>query len=76
MTSCQGAKFDPDGEYVRRWCPELKKLPDKFIHAPFDADADVLEDAGVKLGRDYPKPIVDHRQAREDALAAYRKITR
>ena len=72
----QGAKFDPDGEYVRRWCPELKKLPDKFIHAPFDADADVLEDAGVKLGRDYPKPIVDHRQAREDALAAYRKITR
>jgi deoxyribodipyrimidine photo-lyase len=72
----QGAKFDPEGEYVRRWCPELKKLPDKFIHAPFEADADVLAQAGVKLGRDYPKPIVDHAEARNAALAAYRKITR
>ena len=72
----QGAKFDPEGEYVRRWCPELKKLPDKFIHAPFEADADVLAEAGVKLGRDYPKPIVDHAEARNAALAAYRKITR
>jgi len=72
----QGAKFDPEGEYVRRWCPELKKLPDKFIHAPFEADADVLAQAGVKLGRDYPKPIVDHAEARNAALGAYRKITR
>ena len=72
----QGAKFDPGGEYVRRWCPELKMLLVFFFFAPFDADSDVLEDVGVKLGRDYPKPIVDHRQAREDALAAYRKITR
>jgi deoxyribodipyrimidine photo-lyase len=72
----QGAKFDPEGEYVRRWCPELKKLPDKYIHAPFEADADVLEKAGIKLGRDYPKPIVDHAQAREEALAAYKRITR
>jgi len=72
----QGAKFDPGGEYVRRWCPELKKLPDKFIHAPFEADADTLARAGVTLGRDYPEPVVDHAQAREAALAAYRKITR
>ena len=72
----QGAKFDPEGEYVRRWCPELKNLPDKFIHAPFDADGEVLEKAGIVLGRDYPKPIVDHAEARDAALAAYRKITR
>ncbi|MGN6572116.1 MAG: cryptochrome/photolyase family protein [Pseudolabrys sp.] len=72
----QGEKFDPDGAYVRRWCPELKNLPDKFIHAPFDAGADVLENAGIKLGRDYPKPVVDHAEAREAALAAYKKITR
>ena len=71
----QGEKFDPKGEYVRRWCPELKKLPDKYIHAPFDADGGVLAEAGVTLGRDYPKPMVDHAEARAAALAAYRKIT-
>ena len=70
----QGGKFDPQGEYVRRWCPELTKLPDKFIHAPFDADDDTLAAAGLRLGRDYPKPIVDHADARAAALAAYRKI--
>ena len=71
----QGEKFDPKGEYVRRWCPELRNLPDKFIHAPFSAGADVLAKAGVKLGRDYPEPIVDHREAREAALAAYRRLS-
>jgi len=71
----QGEKFDPKGEYVRRWCPELKNLPDKFIHAPFEANADVLAEAGIKLGRDYPAPIVDHARAREAALAAYRRLS-
>ena len=70
----QGEKFDPKGEYVRHWCPELKKLPDKFIHAPFDAEDGTLADAGIRLGRDYPKPMVDHGEARAAALAAYRKI--
>jgi deoxyribodipyrimidine photo-lyase len=71
----QGEKFDPKGEYVRRWCPELQNLPDKFIHAPFEANADVLAEAGIKLGRDYPAPIVDHARAREAALAAYRRLS-
>ena len=70
----QGEKFDPNGDYVRRWCPELSKLPDKFIHAPFKADADVLKEAGIALGTDYPKPIVDHDEARQAALEGYKKV--
>jgi len=70
----QGRKFDPDGVYVRRWCPELARLPDAHLHAPFEAPADVLRDAGVVLGVDYPKPIVDHAEARKAALAGYDKV--
>ncbi|RCW24707.1 deoxyribodipyrimidine photo-lyase type I [Ciceribacter lividus] len=70
----QGEKFDPDGAYVRRFVPELKALPDRFIHRPFDAPLSVLEDAGVSLGKTYPLPIVDHKAARERALAAFRGL--
>jgi deoxyribodipyrimidine photo-lyase len=70
----QGEKFDPTGDYVRRWCLELSKLPDKFIHAPFKADADVLKEAGITLGKNYPKPIVDHDEARKAALEGYKKV--
>ncbi|MBT8136539.1 MAG: DNA photolyase family protein [Gammaproteobacteria bacterium] len=70
----QGEKFDPDGEYVRRWVPEIAELDEKVLHHPWDADADELKDAGVKLGKTYPKPIVDHAEAREAALAAYQQI--
>ncbi len=69
----QGQKFDPKGEYVRRWVPELKHLPDKFVHSPWDAPKLVLLEAGVKLGENYPEPIVDHKFARERALAAYKR---
>lgn len=70
----QGKKFDPQGRYVRHWLPALKNLPDKYIHQPWEAPTDVLDKAGVELGLDYPKPIVDHRLAREQALAAYKKL--
>lgn len=70
----QGEKFDPDGDYVRRWAPELARLPSKWIHAPFAAPAQVLKDAGVRLGETYPKPIVDHAAARLRALAALKAV--
>lgn len=60
----QGERFDPTGAYVRAWVPELAKLPDAFIHAPWLAPPEVLARAGVRLGRDYPAPIVDHAKAR------------
>ena len=70
----QGEKFDPDGAYVRRWVPELKDVPKAFVHKPWEAPALVLKDAGVVLGKTYPKPMVDHGKARDAALAAYQKI--
>ncbi|MGV2098919.1 cryptochrome/photolyase family protein [Rhizobium sp. 21-4511-3d] len=70
----QGEKFDPDGDYVREFVPELAKLDNKYIHRPFEAPAAVLEKAGIVLGETYPKPIVDHAKARDRALKAYNAI--
>lgn len=67
----QGERYDADGAYVRRWVPELAKLPDDLLHKPWEADARALKDAGVVLGRTYPHPIVDHASARARALATF-----
>ena len=68
----QGAKFDPDGVYVRRWVPEIAALPNRWIHQPWNCPP--LEMAGVELGRTYPQPIVDHATARAEALAAFQAL--
>ena len=53
----QGRKFDPDGNYVRRYVPEISQLPDKLLHAPWEADSNVLSSTAVVLGETYPHPI-------------------
>jgi len=70
----QGKKFDPNGDYVRQYVPELAELPDKFLHNPWEAPADVLKEAGIELGDDYPQPIVDLKESRERALAAFTEL--
>ncbi|MBS0262282.1 MAG: deoxyribodipyrimidine photo-lyase [Planctomycetes bacterium] len=72
----QATKFDPEGVYVRRWVPELAKLPTKWLHQPWDAPRSVLADAGVSLGKNYPRPIVDHAEARTLALEALAQTQR
>lgn len=67
----QGRKFDPDGVYVRNFVPELDSMPDKYLHNPWEAPTAVLEEAGVALGDDYPFPVVDLKESRERALAAF-----
>jgi deoxyribodipyrimidine photo-lyase len=67
----QGEKFDAGGAYVRRFVPELARLPDGVIHRPWEAPAAVLAEAGVTLGRSYPRPVVGHAEGRARALAAF-----
>jgi deoxyribodipyrimidine photo-lyase len=65
-------RFDPDGKYVRRYVPELEKVPDEYLREPWTMPADVQERCGVVIGKDYPEPIVDHRAARAEAMDRYR----
>ena len=70
----QGEKFDPAGDYVRRWVPALADMPDKWVHKPWSAPAEILAEAGVVLGENYSAPMVDHGLARNRALEAYKAM--
>ncbi|MBP1633353.1 MAG: deoxyribodipyrimidine photo-lyase [Acidobacteria bacterium] len=67
----QGLRFDPEGDYVRRWVPELSGLAGPVVHAPWRAAPEALAAAGVALGITYPEPIVDHAEARLAVIAAF-----
>jgi len=68
----QQERFDPDGAYVRRYVPELEQVPDRYLAEPWTMPPDVQMEAGCRIGHDYPAPIVDHAQARRQALERYR----
>lgn len=70
----QGVKFDPEGEYVRHWLPELARMPTEWIHHPWDAPLVVLRAAGVELGMNYPRPIIDIDLARQRLTEAIFKM--
>jgi len=70
----QAEKFDPEGEYIRKFVPEIAALPTKYIFAPWEAPEEVLYKADVKLGENYPRPIVDLNQTRDEALKAYMQL--
>ena len=70
----QSVRFDKDGEYIRKWVPELRDLPNKLIHSPWELTEMELLSFNIKLGKDYPYPIVDHKTTREEALINYKKM--
>ncbi|MBC07677.1 deoxyribodipyrimidine photo-lyase [Thalassospira sp.] len=70
----QGEKFDPKGEYVRQWVPELRDMPEQYIHKPWEASPLILKAAGVTLGKTYPAPLIGLKEGRERALGAYQDM--
>ncbi|GAA5497061.1 deoxyribodipyrimidine photo-lyase [Rubritalea halochordaticola] len=70
----QGKKFDPEGEYVKRWVPELKNAPAEYIHCPWEMEPLELQSTGITLGKDYPEPIISHEKGRQQALDAYQSF--
>ena len=70
----QGLKFDPDGHYIRKYVPEIRQLPNKYLFNPWEAPIDVLKEADINLGETYPKPIVDIKISRQKALSAFAKL--
>jgi len=70
----QGEKFDPDGEYIRQYIPELKELPNKYLYNPSEAPKEVLDKANIVIGKDYPEPIINLKASREKALDAFKSL--
>jgi deoxyribodipyrimidine photo-lyase len=72
----QSQKFDPQGGYIRRWLPELERVPDKFIHTPWEMPGEIQKQTGCRIGYEYPAPIVDHSMARQRVLDVYGRASR
>ena len=70
----QGQRFDPEGEYIRKYIPEIKELPNKYLFSPWVAPQEVLDKAGVLIGKDYPSPIIDLKLSRNLALEAFKSL--
>jgi deoxyribodipyrimidine photo-lyase len=70
----QAQKFDNEGIYIRKYVPEIAKLPNKFIFSPWLADKQTLKDSNVELGNNYPFPIIDYTVSRNRALEEFKKI--
>ena len=70
----QGEKFDPDGQYIREFIPELNDLPNKYLYSPWEAPKEILDNANITLGKDYPEPIIDLKVSREKALDAFKSL--
>jgi len=70
----QGEKFDKEGIYVKKWVPELNKVPSKFIHKPWEMELKYQQEINTLIGKDYPKPIVVHEEARASALKAFQSL--
>ena len=70
----QGQKFDPEGQYIRKFIPEIAALPNKYLFYPWEAPQAILDAANLKLGEDYPLPIVDLKASREEALRAFQSL--
>ncbi len=68
-------RYDPEGAYVRKYVPELKRVPDEHIREPWEMPDEVQREAGCVIGTDYPGPIVDHKEARQEAMARYRSAS-
>lgn len=70
----QSEKFDPKGEYIKKWVPELARLDPPYLHTPWLAQPYILDNAGIELGKTYPYPVVDHKNARQRALSKFRSL--
>ncbi len=70
----QGIKFDQEGIYTKKWVPELKNMPNEFLHKPWELDKKYQEQIKIIIGKDYPAPIVNHEEARNAALESFKTI--